>query len=428
MVLWSYGTGNSGVGEGELAGPHMAEENPFNPGEIVVGEQFGSDTLLIDRNTGRLKVLYGERGVAGTGDHLSESDSAHFLIAGPYKGHVLITEHKGEHRVMIIHRTSGKILWHYTGLEAPLDAIYWDDYHIMASDSPNGVFKIRLSDKVKVWGYDTQPHANPFYLHRISRDDNASYGGDLLIGYYGVGSNAGLVREIDTASEKTVWKYGSRGDGPESKGEQGYGDLYDRLYTPVRAIRYGMDENGGGLTIICCERSRILCVNRDKELVWELGGASGQSRRTATQHVVSPTYVHVTRRGTLLITDWGLNMVYEISPFDIPPRREKDGYLFRDYVTTDKFVDSGIMESRGYAAKNIQVYNTHKSNDVRWCILGSHNTKDWQVIHAPTEILKHGRGAHCVITAPWNYIQAQAKSASCGSAAKVDVYITMQRE
>ena len=65
MVLWSYGTGNSGVGEGELAGPHMAEENPFNPGEIVVGEQFGSDTLLIDRNTGRLKVLYGERGVAG---------------------------------------------------------------------------------------------------------------------------------------------------------------------------------------------------------------------------------------------------------------------------------------------------------------------------------------------------------------------------
>ena len=27
MVLWSYGTGNGGVGDGELAGPHMAEED-----------------------------------------------------------------------------------------------------------------------------------------------------------------------------------------------------------------------------------------------------------------------------------------------------------------------------------------------------------------------------------------------------------------
>ena len=133
MVLWSYGSGNVGVGEGELAGPHMAEENPFNPGEIVVGEQFGCDTLLIDRNTGKLKVLYGERGVAGSGDHLSESDSAHFMPSGPYKGHVLITEYAGEHRVMVLHRDSGEVLWRYTGLEAPLDAIYWDDAHIMAS-------------------------------------------------------------------------------------------------------------------------------------------------------------------------------------------------------------------------------------------------------------------------------------------------------
>ena len=420
MVLWSYGSGNVGVGEGELAGPHMAEENPFNPGEIVVGEQFGCDTLLIDRNTGKLKVLYGERGVAGSGDHLSESDSAHFMPSGPYKGHVLITEYSGEHRVMVLHRDSGEVLWRYTGLEAPLDAIYWDDAHIMASDSPNGVFKIRLSDKAKVWEYDPQPHANPFYLHKISTEHNASYGGDLLIGYYGVGVNAGLVREIDTAGKKTVWSYGDRR-------EQGYGDLYNRLYTPVRALRYGMDENGGGLTIICTERSRIICVNRDKELVWELGGGNGANRRAATRHVVSPTYVHVTRKGTLLVTDWGLNMVYEISPFDIPPRREKDAYLFRDYVTTDEFVDSGIMESRGYGDKNVQAYNTHETAGLSWRVLGSHNAKEWQTIYAPGGVLEAGHGAHAVITTPWNFIEAQAKSASAGTPAKVDVYITMRR-
>ena len=46
-VLWSYGTGNRGVGKGELSGPHSAEENPLNPDEIVVSEQLGNDVLLI---------------------------------------------------------------------------------------------------------------------------------------------------------------------------------------------------------------------------------------------------------------------------------------------------------------------------------------------------------------------------------------------
>ena len=46
-VLWSYGTGNVGYGDGELAGPHSAEENPFRPDEILVAYQ--GDT--------RLKVL-----------------------------------------------------------------------------------------------------------------------------------------------------------------------------------------------------------------------------------------------------------------------------------------------------------------------------------------------------------------------------------
>ena len=418
MFSWSFGTGNVGIGDGELAGPHMAQENPFNPGEIVVGEQFGCDTLLIDRNTGKLRVLFGERAVAGSGDHLSESDSAHFMPSGPYKGHVLITEYAGEHRVMVLHRDSGETLWRYTGLEAPLDAIYWDDQHIMASDSANGVFKVRLSDKAKVWGYDPQPHANPFYLHKISREQNASYGGDLLIGYYG--DDVGVVREIDTVTEETVWMYGDRK-------KHGYGDLYDRLATPVRALRYGIDENGGGLTIICDERSRILCVNRDKELVWELGGASGEHLRPATPHVVSPTYISVTRGGSLLVTDWGRNMVYELDPFRIPPRKEKDGYLFRGYLTTNDFVDSGIMESRGYRDKNIQAYNRHDSAGLDWRVLGSHNARDWQTIYIHGSALEAGHGAHTIVTAPWNFIKAQAKSAEAGAQTEVNVYITMRR-
>ncbi len=133
-VIWSYGTGNVGIGEGELSGPHSANENPFNPDEIVVAEQYGNDILIINRSTGEMRVLYGERGVEGTGKLLTAAHSAHFLPSGPYSEHVLITEYRGEHRVMILHRDSGEVLWSYTDLEAPLDAIYWDDDHIMVSD------------------------------------------------------------------------------------------------------------------------------------------------------------------------------------------------------------------------------------------------------------------------------------------------------
>jgi hypothetical protein len=50
-VLWSYGSGNVGVGDGELAGPHTADENPLDPDEIVVAEQYGNDILIINRST-----------------------------------------------------------------------------------------------------------------------------------------------------------------------------------------------------------------------------------------------------------------------------------------------------------------------------------------------------------------------------------------
>ena len=46
--LWSYGTGNPGVRDGQLFGPHMAEQNPFDPDEIVVAEQWGADVVLIN--------------------------------------------------------------------------------------------------------------------------------------------------------------------------------------------------------------------------------------------------------------------------------------------------------------------------------------------------------------------------------------------
>ena len=115
---------------------------------------------------------------------------------------------------------------------------------------------------------------------------------------------------------RRFWLYGEHQ-------EQGKGDLWDRLDTPVRGFRYGINERGGGVTIIVDERARIFAVNRDKELVWDLGGSSGGDLLIATPYIILPTYISATTRGTLLVTDWGRNMIYEINPFHIPQRTEE---------------------------------------------------------------------------------------------------------
>ncbi len=414
-ALWSYGTGNPGSGDGQLFGPHMAEENPFDPDEIVVAEQWGSDIVLINRKTGKLRTLFGERGVPGDGERINLATSAHFMPSGPYEGHLLITEFDGEHRVMIVDRDSGGVMWCYTECQRPFEAIYWDDDHIMVSDGEE-IIKIMVKDKTVVWNY---PAWRPFYLQKLlPKKYGVSYGGDLLIPF--VSGNPTGVWEIDTSTGEKVWSYGDR-KGP------GHGDLYDMVPRAACALRFGIHEKFGGFTIICSERSRILCVNRDKELVWELGGGSGDHLAPATPYAVLPTYISPTTRGTLLVTDWGLNMIYEIDPFRIPPRMEKDAYLFRDDETTDQFSDSGIMESRGYRDMTLQVFNRHAAAALNWRVLGSHNTRDWQLIESDAAVVDAGQSTRTVITEPWNFIKVQAKSAADGTPSTVDAYVTLRR-
>ena len=62
-----------------------------------------------------------------------------------------------------------------------------------------------------------------------------------------------------------------------------------------------------------------------------------------------------------------------------------------------------------------------------WRVLGSHNTKDWQVIHAPSEPVAPAQGAHVAIRGPWNYLKVQAKSSKPGNSTRFDAYITLRR-
>ena len=135
----------------------------------------------------------------------------------------------------------------------------------------------------------------------------------------------------------------------------------------------------------------------------------------------------MTKQGTLLVTEWGRSMIYEMDPFAIPLRKEKEGCLFKDYLTTDKYIDSGIMESRGYRDKNIQAYNLHESSDLSWRVLGSHNAINWQTIYTPSKVLAAGEGAYKFITEPWNFIRVQTMSTVHHRPALVNVYIFMHR-
>ena len=163
--LWSFGHGGIGTGPGQLAAPHTAEENPLNPDELIVAEQYGSAVVLLTRNrrdgSTALRTVFGERGVAKSGpSHIDVTHSAHFLPAGPFRGHVLATEYRGDHRIMILHHETGAILWQTGVLPVPLEAIYWDDAHIMCSDQERGIFKLALEDAAVVWHYDTEPHTS----------------------------------------------------------------------------------------------------------------------------------------------------------------------------------------------------------------------------------------------------------------------------
>ena len=120
-------------------------------------------------------------------------------------------------------------------------------------------------------------------------------------------------------------------------------------------------------------------------------------------------------------------LIYEVNPFCIPQQRQKDAHLYKDYVTTDTYADSDIMETRGFVHKNIQILNTHATASLQWRILASHNASDWQIVYYPPAQLAPSANSHTVITAPWNFLKVQTKSSSPGNPSEVDVIITMLR-
>ena len=417
-ILWSYGTGLPGQSEGELYSPHMAEE--LDGDKVLIVEQMNCAVIVVDKLSGKIVWQFGERGVPGTGKRLNEPHSAHRLP----DGRILITEFKGDHRVLIVNYDTKEIEWEYTGCQNPLDAIYWDDEHIMVADmvlwGMGKISKVRLSDQTEVWSFSTPA---PFYLQKLTTGGyGQSYGGDLLFGQAG---NNG-VKEIDTSNGTVEWEYG--------KDDAGWpwGEVYDRPGGAVRAFRYGIseivDSRNPSLTIIVCEDwSKIFAVNKAKELVWEIGGTtpSGSLNVAFTNFpLLEPTYVSITKKGNLLITDHGQNKVFELNPYLLPPRTDKEALIYSDNVS-DSWSDSQIAEVVGYKTKNIVVFNTG-SYDMDWRLFASPNAQDWVEIKK-ADTLAAGDSSYYVVTDPWRFIKAQVRSTTAQTTT-ADIYLHASRE
>jgi len=419
-IIWSYGTGLPGVGEGELYSPHMAEE--IDGDKVLITEQKNCDVIVVGKISGKIVWQFGERGIPGTGMRLSEPHSAHRLP----DGRILITEMSGDHRVLIVNYETGAIEWEYTGCAAPLDAIYWDEDHIMVADwgqrdgETGRIVKVRLSDKAEVWAYDTPA---PFYLQKlIPGNYGQSYGGDLLFGQIG---NA-AVKEIDTSTGAVMWQYGEDG------ANWPYGEVYDAVWSGVCAFRYGISENlefkNPALTIIVCENwSKVFAVNKAKQLVWEIGGITGSESTLpafGAFPLLEPTYVSVTKAGNLLITDHGQNRVIEINPWCVEPRTDKEARLCSELGTTDAWSDTQIAEVVGYVTKNMVLFNTGV-HGCDWRILGSPDAAQWVEIQMGN--LDAQGSTSQVISTPWRFMKVQVKSSSIGLATTVNVYLHASR-
>lgn len=387
-VLWSYGSGVPGNGNGELWTPHMVED--LGEGKLLIAEQTNCSVIILDKETGEIVWQFGERGTAGNGARLTAPTSAHQLPSGPYKGDIIVTEWLGDHRVLIVDYKTKEIVWEYDGFVGPLDAIYWDDEHVMVSDCiGNRIARIRLSDRAVTWEYAVW---RPFYLQKLIKHGSNkweygnSYGGDLLFGRIG-----GSVYEIDTSNSSVRWSFGEYG--------HWFPMLADALNGGVRAFRWGSGEDESDMrspiTIIADEgNARILAVNYNKDLLWEIGGVSEQYYRPVSW-LIEPTYVTNSRNGNLLICDAMGDRIYEVA---YPPlsqiignqRKFTTAILARSSLGASESTglnECGLLSLRGVSSLALTVecaYDRLAVTGIAVHLYASYNGTDWDTVELKT--------------------------------------------
>ena len=423
-VVWSYGTGIPGSDEGQLNLPTYAEE--IDGDKVLIADNRGYRVILVDKITKNIVWTYTE--TIG-GSNLS-FQSARQIKSGDYQGDILLAgryhdgaNYRGVLRIIGYGTTTKKWETETAADQQYVDAILWDNDHIMVSLITTGTYivKIKLADKTEPWSYTVQDSGSSLrFLQKLPGKTvyDGSYGGDLIYG-----TDSGYVREIDTADSSTKWQYGIE--------RHGVGEVYEGYEAPQCPLRVGVGEhleNTSAITYIACYQTALVtAVTKDKNRIWQIGGVSQKNRAPSPQGglmLLGPSSISLTRAGNLLIADGLGCKVIEINPNLIPQRQ---GYEFATgATTTNDWVDSEIMEVREFGKKNIIISNIHETNSADWKLLGSPDANTWIEIKTSAALAAEASTSHLVET-PWAFIKVQTKSTNVDASATVGIWIHCQK-
>ena len=101
-------------------------------------------------------------------------------------------------------------------------------------------------------------------------------------------------------------------------------------------------------------------------------------------------------------------------------------FVLRDYITTNDYVDSLIIDCRLFEKKIFELKNKHAANALKFKILACTDPKfGWTEIKTETA-LAAATPTYEWDTEPWAYVKIQVKSSVADTPAKVDALIACQ--
>lgn len=386
-IIWQYCE--------NLSFPTSAEE--VDTGEILISDTGNNRVILVDREKRIVNQL-----------EIQKPYSAHKIKEG-----YLITSEKG---VFIYDFTKTKLLWEYLDVKNPIDAIFLKDSILISNYGKNEVIKVDINNKKIVWRYGPEFSSTEKILYHMGRRFPPSFfpykisltdEGVLLA----VEKNPSVV-EIDW-EKKELWRYGI---GVEESS-------YNCVRFPYMAIKVGSQKYASYI-IADGGDSRIIEVNRQKHLIWQLGGGAGWVGDVQFPFLKKPVHIQFTKTGNLLVTDNCFHRVFEIKYPILFTQPAKYFMLSWNQESTDQWQDTWYGDVANFSRINVQIKN-NGAGSIKWRLLGSQSAVEDEWIQIKEEtILEPGNSTYFFTTCPWRFIKAQIISVIPKTPGKVFIWVT----
>jgi hypothetical protein len=96
---------------------------------------------------------------------------------------------------------------------------------------------------------------------------------------------------------------------------------------------------------------------------------------------------------------------------------------FQDYITTDSYVDSLILDARLFNRKVFSLKNKHPSNALKWNLLACIDPRNWHILVADS-VLNNATSTYTKDSDGWAFYKLQVKANSSGNQALIDAWMS----